>query len=173
MQQKSDDIFAHADGTARRRSVLSEEIADFIQSGVSIVVGVVGPDGRALGGRALAARVEQDARIRVIYPQEGNAALTAAAASGGPVAVTFSAPLSHRTVQIKGFSSLHEVLEPEDEASVQRQGAAFAAILVAVGHPPVFVNAFSSYLAATMLVFSFPAEEAFEQTPGPGAGRSL
>lgn len=173
MQQKSDDIFAHADCTARRRSVLSDEIADFIQSGVSIVVGVVGPDGRALGGRALAARVTQDARIRVIYPQEGNAALTAAAEAGGPVAVTFSAPLSHRTVQIKGFSSRFEGLEPEDEASVRRQGDAFAAILVAVGHPPVFVNAFSRYLASTMLVFSFPAEEAFEQTPGPGAGRSL
>jgi hypothetical protein len=152
---------------------LSDEIAAFIESGVSIVVGVVGPAGRALSGRALAARVLQDARIRVIYPGEGNAALTTSAQSGGPIAVTFSAPLSHRTLQIKGFSSRFEDLGSDDEASVRQQADAFAAILVAVGHSPSFVQAFSDYLSSTLLVLSFPAEEAFEQTPGPGAGRSL
>lgn len=173
MQQKSDDVFSHAPGASGPRAVVSDEIASFIESGVSIVVGVVGPGGRALGGRALAARVARDAAIRVIYPDEGNDAITKAAQSGGPIAVTFSAPLSHRTLQIKGFSSRTEHLEPDDEVCVRQQGDAFAAILVAVGHSPVFVKAFSDYLSSTLLVFSFPAEEAFEQTPGPGAGRSL
>jgi hypothetical protein len=87
--------------------------------------------------------------------------------------VTFSAPLSHRTLQIKGFSSRLEDLGSDDEASVRQQADAFAAILVAVGHSSAFVQAFSDYLSSTLLVLSFPAEEAFEQTPGPGAGRSL
>jgi hypothetical protein len=117
--------------------------------------------------------VTQDATIRVIYPEEGNAALTASAQSGGPIAVTFSAPLSHRTLQIKGFSSRLEELEPDDLSSVRQQGEAFAAILVAVGHSPAFVQAFSDYLSSALWVLSFPADEAFEQTPGPGAGRSL
>ena len=51
----------------------------FVESGLSIVVGVVGPGGRALTGRALAARVMRDATIRLIYAEEGNAAITVAA----------------------------------------------------------------------------------------------
>jgi hypothetical protein len=173
MQQYPDSFAIQDVRAAGRRAMLSDELVTFIESGVSIVVGVVGPAGRALGGRALAARVMQDATIRVIYPEEGNAAIAASAQSGGPIAVTFSAPLSHRTLQIKGLSSRTENLEPEDLASVRQQGDAFAAILVAVGHSPAFVQAFSDYLSSALLVLSFPAEEAFEQTPGPGAGRSL
>jgi hypothetical protein len=173
MPQYSDNDTNKSAGEAGRSAALSDEIAAFIESGVSIVVGVVGPRGRALSGRALAARVLQDATIRVIYPEEGNAALTASAQSGGPIAVTFSAPFSHRTLQIKGFSSRLEDLKPDDLSSVRHQGEAFAAILVAVGHSPAFVQAFSDYLSSALWVLSFPAEEAFEQTPGPGAGRAL
>lgn len=173
MQQDTDNVTNQSAGATRCRAALSDEIVAFIESGVSIVVGVVGPVGRALSGRALAARVMQDATIRVIYPEEGNAALTASALSGGPIAVTFSAPLSHRTLQIKGFSSRLEDLGPDDLSSVRQQGEAFAAILVAVGHSPAFVQAFSDYLSSALWVISFPADEAFEQTPGPGAGQSL
>jgi hypothetical protein len=173
MQQYSDNDTNQGAGATGRRAALSDEIAAFIESGVSIVVGVVGPAGRALSGRALAARVMEDATVRVIYPKEGNVAITASAQSGGPIAVTFSAPLSHRTLQIKGYSSRLEVFEPDDEASFRQQADAFAAILVAVSHSPAFVHAFADYLSSALLVLSFPAEEAFEQTPGPGAGRSL
>lgn len=173
MQQKSDDVFNHGAGAAGRRSALSDEVVAFIESGLSIVVGVVGPEGRALTGRALAARVMPDATIRLIYAEEGNDAVTATATSGGPIAVTFSAPLSHRTLQIKGFSSRQEDLGPEDEASTRKQTDAFAAILGTVGHSPAFVQAFTDYRSSPLWVLSFPVQEAFEQTPGPGAGRSL
>jgi hypothetical protein len=173
MQQYTNNVTNQGAGATGCRAALSDEIVAFIESGVSIVVGVVGPAGRALSGRALAARLMQDATIRVIYPEAGNFAVTASAQSGGPIAVTFSAPLSHRTLQIKGFSSRLEDLEPDDMASVRQQGDAFAAILVAVGHSPAFVQAFSGYLSSALRVLSFPADEAFEQTPGPGAGRSL
>jgi hypothetical protein len=173
MQQYTNNVTNQGAGATGCRAALSDEIVAFIESGVSIVVGVVGPAGRALSGRALAARLMQDATIRVIYPEAGNFAVTASAQSGGPIAVTFSAPLSHRTLQIKGFSSRLEDLEPDDMASVRQQGEAFAAILVAVGHSPAFVQAFSDYLSSALRVLSFPADEAFEQTPGPGAGRSL
>lgn len=173
MQQKADEVLNQGAFGAERRAALSDEIVAFIESGVSIVIGVVGPDGRARTGRALAARVGRDGTIRLIYTEEGNAAVTVAAQSGGPIAVTFSAPLSHRTLQIKGFSCRPEQLEPDDEAVSQRQTEAFAAILGVVGHSPTFVRAFSDYRCAPLSVLSFPAQEAFEQTPGPGAGRSL
>lgn len=173
MQQTFGGDMNHEAGAAGCRAALSDEIVAFIESGVSIVLGVVSVGGRALTGRALAARVMGDATIRLVYAEEGNAALAVNVRSGGPIAATFSAPLSHRTVQIKGFSSTPEELQPEDEASTRRQTDAFAAILSAVGHSPAFVQAFSDYRSSALFVLSFPAQEAFEQTPGPGAGRSL
>jgi hypothetical protein len=153
--------------------LLSDEIVEFIESGVSIVIGVVGSDGRAQTGRALAVRMGPDGAIRLIYPMEGNATVAAAAQSGNPIAVTFSAPLSHRTVQIKGFTCKAEELDPEDLISAECQSDAFAAILGAIGYPAYFVQAFRDFRSAPLGVLSFPAQAAFEQTPGPGAGRSI
>lgn len=152
---------------------LPDEIVAFIESGLSIVIGVVGTGGRAQTGRALAVRAGPDGTIRLIYPEEGNAAVTETARTGGPIAVTFSAPLSHRTLQIKGFSSRMEVLGPQDQASIRQQTDAFAEVLRTVGHAPGFVQAFCDYRSTPLSVLSFPAQAAFEQTPGPGAGRSI
>lgn len=174
MHQKPDEVFNRAGGEAGVPGAsLSDEIVSFIESGLSIVVGVMGPGGRATTGRALAVRVLPDGLVRLIYAEEGNAALSATAAAGRAIAVTFSAPLSHRTLQIKGFSSSVAELEPDDSASVQRQTDAFGAILGAIGYPPSFVQAFSDYRSSPLCVLSFRAEAAFEQTPGPGAGRSI
>lgn len=153
--------------------VLSDEIVEFIESGLSIIVGVVGTNGRAQTGRALAARVVGRSTIRIIYPSEGNSAVMATAQAGGPIAVTFSAPLSHRTIQIKGGLCKTEPLDPEDQINADRQAEAFAGVLRALGHTAAFVKAICDYRSSTLRVLSFPAEAAFEQTPGPGAGRSI
>jgi hypothetical protein len=168
-----DNVIPNGAGADRPRVALSDDVISFIESGVSIVMAVVGPTGRAHAGRALAARVLPDATLRIIFPHEGNDAITAAVQTGGPIAVTFSAPLSHRTLQIKGLSSRPEELDPVDLAMSQTQCKAFAGVIAAAGHPPAFVQAFMDYCASTPQVLSFPAHEAYEQTPGPGAGRSL
>jgi hypothetical protein len=152
---------------------LPDEVLDFIQSGVSVIVGVVGPDGRAQAGRALASRVVGDGAIRLMYPDEGNAAITASAQSGGPIAVTYSAPISHRTIQVKAASSRLEQLEPEDRISLEAQVDAFAGVLRALGFPPPFLKSFCDNRSKSICVLSFVPQEAYEQTPGPGAGRAL
>lgn len=153
--------------------LLPDEILEFIQSGVSVIVGVVGADGRAQAGRALATRVESDGAFRLMYPADGNAAITASAQSGGPIAVTFSAPLSHRTIQLKAGSSRAEQLDPEDRISVEHQIDAFAAILRVLGFPPPLVKSFCNNRSKSISVLSFVPQAAYEQTPGPGAGREL
>lgn len=153
--------------------LMPDEVLEFIQSGVSVIVGVVGADGRAQAGRGLATRVVGGGVIRLMYPTEGNAAITAASQLGGPIAATFSAPLSHRTIQLKSGSSQAEQLEPEDRISVERQMDAFAAVLRVLGFPPPFVKAFCENRSRRIGVLSFVPHAAFEQTPGPGAGREL
>ncbi len=152
---------------------LPAEILEFVQSGVSVIVGVVGADGRAQAGRALATRVDGCGALRLMYPTEGNMGITRSAQSGGPIAVTFSAPLSHRTIQLKSGASRVEELMPEDRNSLERQMDAFAAVLRAIGFPPSFVKSFCDNRSASICVLSFVPQAAFEQTPGPGAGREL
>lgn len=153
--------------------VLPIEVLEFIQSGVSVILGVVGADGRAQAGRGLATRVVASGAIRLMYPADGNAAITTSAQSGGPIAATFSAPLSNRTIQLKALSSRAEQIEPEDRISVERQMDAFATVLCAIGFPPPFVKAFCDNRSLSICVLSFVPHAAYEQTPGPGAGREL
>lgn len=175
MPHRADHI-ARRDGLPSRAAdqvLLPNDLVEFIQSGVSVIVGVVGADGRAKAGRALATRVQTDGSIRIMYPTEGNAAITASAQSGSPIAATFSAPLSHRTIQLKAASSRAEQLDPEDRFSVGRQMDAFAAILRILGFPPYFVQSFCDNRSQSISVLSFLPQAAYEQTPGPGAGREL
>lgn len=153
--------------------LLPDELVDFIQSGVSVIVGVVGPDGRAQAGRALATRILTGGAIRLMYPEEGNAAITASAQAGGPIAVTFSAPISHRTIQLKAPSSRLEQLESQDRINVDAQMDAFAGVLRALGFPPPFIESFCANRSKSISVLSFVPQAAYEQTPGPGAGREL
>lgn len=153
-------------------AVLPTDLVDFIQSGVSIIVAVVGADGRAQTGRALAARVVAPDSIRLLYPAEGNAALGASAQAKGRIAVTFSAPLSHRTIQIKGVCGT-AVVAAEDCDAAARQSAAFGGVLSGLGYTPAFVSAICAYRSSDMRALVFSIEAAFEQTPGPGAGRAL
>jgi hypothetical protein len=175
MQRTTDEdmnrarVATQATGTVH----LSREIVEFMESGVSITVGVVGADGRAKTGRAMSARVFDGSVIRLSYAAEGNAALAATARSGGPIAVTFSAPMSHRTIQIKGYSCTTAEVEPDDHANAIRQSEAFAGVLSALGYPQGFATAVSDYRSSTLCVLCFTAQAAFEQTPGPGAGRSI
>lgn len=152
---------------------LPEEVTVFIQSGVSVIVGVVGPDGRARAGRALATRVLASGVIRLMYPTEGNDAIIAAAQKGGPIAATFSAPISHRTIQLKSGTSQTAQLEPEDRISVDHQMDAFAAVLGMLGFPPYFLKSFCDSRSESISVLSFVPQFAFEQTPGPRAGCEL
>lgn len=171
---KTEDLRKGDEPTAASGAAfLSDEISTFLQSGLAIIIGVVGPDGRARTGRALAVRVVGPDHLRVLYPTVGNTDVTATARSGGPIAITFSAPMSHRTLQVKASSCQGEDVEVEDRAVAQRQSDAFAGILTALGYAPDFARAISDDRSSTLCALSLRVEAAFEQTPGPGAGRSI
>ena len=153
--------------------LLSEEIALFLQSGLGIVIGVVGSDGRARTGRALAVRIVGPDVIRVIYPAEGNAAVISTALAGGAIAVTLSAPLTNRTIQVKSSACMAEPVTAEDSAATGLQSDAFGDVLAAIGYTPAFVSAFCAISTSELCALSLSVEAAFEQTPGPGAGRSI
>lgn len=149
------------------------EAIDFIHGGVSVIMGATAPDGRACAGWGLGARVLEDGRVRIMYPAEGNDVFTRSAQAGGAIAATFSAPLTYRSLQLKAATSRVEDFDALDRSVLDQQLDVFAQILDKLHYPHRFVEEFCRNRALAVRVLSFQPEAAYEQTPGPGAGRDL
>ncbi|HEX4334891.1 MAG TPA: hypothetical protein VH062_03195 [Polyangiaceae bacterium] len=82
---------------------LPADLAGFLESGISILVGTRDARLRPSTLRAMGASVERDARVITLYMPEATSARTLAnLRDNGQIAATFSLALDHRTIQIKG-----------------------------------------------------------------------
>lgn len=153
--------------------VLTQELAEFCESGVSVICAASTVDGLPIAGRGKACRIMPDGMMRIFLPEPGNTALLAALSTGSPVAVTFSAPRNHRSIQLKGVSVRPVDLEDGDLDRVARQVKAFENDLVFVNYPQRFSAAYTAYRPEEIVAIEFSPKDAFVQTPGPGAGEAL
>lgn len=91
-------------------------------------------------------------------------------AAGSPVAVTLSRPTSYVSVQLKG--PLRTLADPDDHAlriAAEHVGA-FVAETSTLGVPEALTRA---TVGDELVLVAFDVVERYDQTPGPGAGRSL
>jgi hypothetical protein len=165
---------------ARRRwagptiaGVLTEELAEFCQSGVSVVIATSTADGMPIAGRAKACRITPDGRMRIYLPESLNTPLLAAFGRGAPIAVTFSAPRNHRSIQVKAANARPVALAEGDLEEVARQVQLFEDDLVFVNYAPRFSAHYTHYRPEEIVAIEFSPKDAFVQTPGPGAGEHL
>lgn len=167
------DAWRASAGRLLGASVLTAELADFCQSGLSVVVGTRGPDGWPIAGRAKGCRIDADGRVRVFLRRAASQAILDAVAGGAGVAATFSRPSDHRTIQLKAGHG--RVVEPRagDVAEAERQLAIFRDELVGIGYPPAFAWPFTLVHPGDLAAVEFLPEAAFVQTPGPSAGSPL
>jgi hypothetical protein len=156
-------------GDAPRR--LPDELADFVESGVSILVGTADSRLRPACMRALGAQVARDRQTVTVYlPEATSRATLANLASTGRIAVAFSRPLDHRAIQIKGTCLGTRPATSDDRAVQERYRAAYFEQLHAVGVPRARARRFAWWPSVAVDV---AVGEVFEQTPGPAAGRRL
>jgi hypothetical protein len=160
------DLACFADGP------LPHELEAFCGSGVSVVVGVCAADGRAVAGRGFGARVHAD-EVRVTLERPANAPLLAALAAGSGIAVTFTLPSTHRSIQLKGGAARIEGVLPQDLAATAANCARFRAELVRFGNDDAFASTYTAYEPSELVAAVFAPVGAFTQTPGPGAGSEL
>jgi hypothetical protein len=154
--------------------VLTSDLVSFCQSGQSIVLASSESDGSPTGGKAFACRFDlRTQTVRVTLPRAGNAPLLQAIAQGRGIAVTFSQPTTHKSIQLKGPSARIGTVRPDDKRDAAEQRAGFGRELVAVGYPEAFVQVFCGHDPRDLAVLSFTPTEAFLQTPGPNAGSAL
>lgn len=150
---------------------LSAELKAFFESGISVQVGT--RDARLVpdGIRAMGARVEPGGReLTVFLPEATSASNLANLRDNGHIAVCFSRPSDHRSIQVKGRVVALEPAGEADRERIERYRIGIAQDLGTIGLPPRITLRVAHWpcVAARLRI-----ESIFLQTPGPGAGNAL
>ena len=160
--------------SASTHPLLDEDHTRFVQGGVSINAASSGPGNVPAVSRALGCRVSADRRrVTVFLAASRSAALLEAIAASRRIAVVFSQPSTHRTIQLKGVDAARAGLEDGDWALIERCSEGFGADLAAAGYGEGLAGLLLDAEPADVVAVSFSPSAAFNQTPGPGAGRPL
>ncbi len=154
--------------------LLDENNTAFVQGGVSVVAASCDADGLPSIGRVTGCRVSSDRRRVSVFVAKAQAlALLADVRAGRHIAVVFSRPTTHRTLQLKATDAELRPITAAEPALVSRYVDAFAAELVALGHDDDQARALCAGAQDELLAIDFTPGAAFEQTPGPRAGMPL
>jgi hypothetical protein len=125
-------------------------------------------------GKALGCIVDTDRRrLTTFIDGRQSAQVAADIAAGSPVAVVFSLPATHRTVQIKGAGATTAPATTSQRVSVGVQVDAIIEHLVALGYSGPVLRAFFGYTPEALLAVRFAPVAVFAQTPGPRAGERI
>ena len=154
--------------------LLDADHAAFIQSGVSINAASSGAGNVPAVSRALGCRLSPDRkRVTVFLAASRSAALLEAIAASGRIAVVFSQPTTHRTIQLKGSDAARASVEDGDRELIERCEEGFGADLAAAGYGEGIAHLVLGTDFSDVVAVSFSPSAAFNQTPGPGAGSPL
>lgn len=155
-------------------TALATEHRAFVVGGVSITAGSGDDQHRPSMARAIGCELSADGRrLRLLFCPQRAQALLADIAASGRIAVAYSQPSTHRTLQLKGHDARVEAASADDEALRERYARAFVADLAQLNFPEAMVRVLLQVLAAAPVAVSFTLDAAFSQTPGPGAGARL
>ena len=154
------------------RARAMDQVAEFLQGGVAILVGTAGPDAVPHAVRAWGATVTDGGRaLRVLLPAEPED-LWAALAVEGRIAVCFTDVATYRSVQAKGIvTALPTEPTDADTSTWERYRERF---FVAVEEGSFVPRPLAERLLPTAVrPVVIEVSELFDQTPGPAAGRAI
>jgi hypothetical protein len=151
-----------------------DEMTAFVTGGVSVTVtsrsaALVPSISRAMGCRVIAGK---RLKLRVFVSQAQAGDCLDDIRSSGMISATFSKPNTHRTLQFKGTDAAIQPLSDEDKAALVDYEGKFAEVLAPLGFDAHFVHCFLESPDDVVAV-EFTPSDAFQQTPGPGAGQRL
>jgi predicted pyridoxine 5'-phosphate oxidase superfamily flavin-nucleotide-binding protein len=147
------------------------ELAQYLASGVALLIGTADNDGTPNLARAWAATPDHSGRrLRLLVPVADSQALSNMRANGR-VALSASQPRDYRSVQLKGHTvAVGEPLSAEDIGAFSEYCEAFGEAAASIGVDPGWL---AQNLPGPCTAVVVAVDAAFEQTPGPGAGRGL
>lgn len=153
---------------------LPADLLEMMARGVSVIVASRDQALRPSLMRAVGSHVAADGgSITVYLSRRQSRQLILDVAATGHVAVVFSQPATHKTVQVKATRAVLRNAEPADEAVLARYLASMEQEIARVGYGPPMTRAMLAHRLEDVVAVTFEPELAFDQTPGPKAGAAL
>ena len=155
-------------------SLLSPDHVAMVESGVSTIVSSCDVNRRPSIMRALASGIAPGGELITVYlSRRQSRQLLLDVTATGRIAVVFSEPFSHRTLQVKASNAQIRAAQAADEPLLKRYLLAMEQEVARVGFEARFTRAMLALDLDDVVAISLTPEEAFDQTPGPKAGTAL
>lgn len=156
---------------------ITAELKDFLESGVSVVVGTRDSACVPEAVRAWGPRVGRDGRsVSLCFALATSGRTLNNIRDNGRVAVTFAQPTNYKTIQLKGRFLGTARPNGQDLVAVERHRESFTASGTRIGVDRRFMEGLwqkELVESAVMLKLRFAVEQVFDQTPGPDAGTQI
>lgn len=151
--------------------MITDELARFLESGISMAIATRDAGLQPSGARVWAVTVDDDRRHVTAYVLEAAAArILADLEENGQAAVGFGRPCDHRAIQLKGLFVGARPATPAERSVIERQAAGLSDQLERIGiSRAMFVN----WVVWPAVAIRLRVEHVFDQTPGPGAGEPM
>ena len=154
-------------------TVVGLQTLALMRAGVSVIVGSRVAAHRPHLMRAVGYRIDADGALTVLLPAAGGRAVLDDLRANGRIAVVFSEPTTHRTLQLKGDDATGRPATDADLALAQRYLGAFADEIAQLGFAAPVARQLLQHVPDDLHAVRFTPCQAFEQTPGPRAGHAL
>jgi hypothetical protein len=153
---------------------LPPDLVAMMARGVSVIVASRDAALRPNLMRAVGSRVEEDGRTITVYlSRRQSRQVVQDLAATGHIAVVFSEPSTHRSVQLKASRLDMRNADAQDTPVLDRYREAMEREIQQVGFAPPLTRAMLAHRLEDVVAVRFTPEQAFDQTPGPRAGTPL
>lgn len=153
------------------KPLITDELAGFLESGLSITVGTRDGELESDAARGWAVRVHHDhTHLTVFVFDQAADALLRNLALYPQVALAIDRPTDNRACQVKGHFVSSRPARFDEEAEVERQVDGFLKELEMLGIPRAMTAGWRSW---PCVAIELRVTQLFEQTPGPGAGEPM
>ena len=150
---------------------IDNSLKEFIESGVAAIVATGDSRRRPHVRSGWSPRVHEDGQTVDVFLDAARASQTLVnLKENGRIAMTVVHPVSVRSVQFKGAFRGEGSPSADEIQWVQRGREEFSVPAALVGDPPEVIR---NLWLPDVLRISFVVEQAFDQTPGPEAGKPL
>lgn len=155
-------------------AALTPELLAMMARGVSVIVGSRDAALRPSIMRAVGSDVAPDGSTITVYlARSQSLQLLQDIADTGHLAVVFSEPATHRTVQVKATAARLRPATETDRPVLARYLASMEHEIQRVGYTAAMTRAMLAHRLQDVVAVDFAPELAFDQTPGPRAGTPL
>jgi hypothetical protein len=151
--------------------MLTKELIEFVQSGLSTIVGTAGSDGRPQCMRGVGLiSLDEGRKARLFLPCVGAGPTLQNLTTTRRIAVSLAQLGTHRAVQLKGTLFELALASETERTEMDRLFTGILDRLAYVGFPRAIINNVSRWPSWRV---DFDITDVFVQTPGPHAGQRL